>query len=33
MLIHAGEFAKTVAAVLASGSGSLYFSRGQGTVY
>lgn len=33
MLIHAGEFAKTAAAMLASGSGSLYFSRGQGTVY
>jgi hypothetical protein len=33
MLIHAGEFSKTVAAVLASGSGALYFSRGQGTVY
>lgn len=33
MLIHASEFSKTVAAVLASGSGTVYFSRGQGTVY
>lgn len=33
MLIHAGEFAKTVAVLLASGSGDVYFSRGQGTVY
>ena len=33
MLIHAGDFSKTVAAILASGSGTLYFSRGQGTVY
>ena len=33
MLIHAGEFSKTVAAILTSGSGNLYFSRGQGTVY
>ncbi len=33
MLIHAGEFAKTAAALLASGSGAIYFARGQGTVY
>ncbi len=33
MLIHAGDFSKTVAALLSSGSGAVYFSRGQGTVY
>ncbi len=33
MLIHAGEFSKTVAAILSNGTGTLYFSRGQGTVY
>lgn len=33
MLIHAGDFARTVACVLASGSGTVYFIRGEGTVY
>jgi hypothetical protein len=33
MLIHAGEFAKSASVVLASGSGNVYLSRGQGTVY
>jgi hypothetical protein len=33
MLVHAGEFARTVACVLASGSGTVYFIRGEGTVY
>jgi hypothetical protein len=33
LLVHAGEYALTCAAVLASGSGNLYFTRGDGTVY
>ena len=33
MLIHAGEYALTAAAVLLAGSGSVYFTRGNGTVY
>lgn len=33
MLIHAGEYASTAAVLLSSGSGSVYFSRGNGTVY
>lgn len=33
MLIHAGELASTVSVVLGSGSGSVYVTRGDGTVY
>lgn len=33
MLVHAGSYAKTAAAVLAAGTGVVYFTRGDGTVY
>jgi hypothetical protein len=33
LLLHAGNFASTVAVVLNSGSGSVYVTRGDGTVY
>jgi len=33
MLVHAGNYAKTAAAVLAAGTGAVYFTRGDGTVY
>ena len=33
MLMHAGEYALTAAVLLSSGSGTVYFSRGNGTVY
>ena len=33
MLLHAGTFAATVAIVLSAGSGIVYISRGDGTVY
>ena len=33
MLLHAGTIASTVSVVLGGGSGSVYVSRGDGTVY
>jgi len=33
MLIHAGEYAQTAAVLLSAGSGSVYLTRGNGTVY
>ena len=33
MLIHAGNFAVTAAALLSGGSGTVYFTRGDGTIY
>ncbi|MBV9784787.1 MAG: hypothetical protein JO264_13340 [Acidisphaera sp.] len=33
LLMHTGGFATTAAAVLASGNGIVFFSRGEGTVY
>lgn len=33
MLIHAGSFAVTAAALLSGGSGTVFFTRGEGTTY
>ncbi len=33
MLLHIGSLATTVGAVLSSGSGAVFFTRGDGTVY
>jgi len=33
MLIHAGSFALTAAALLSAGSGTVFFTRGDGTTY
>lgn len=33
MLMHIGSLVTTVAAVLSSGSGAVFFTRGDGTVY
>jgi hypothetical protein len=33
MLMHCGEIASTVSVVLGSGSGNVYVTRGDGTVY
>ncbi len=32
-LLHVGEYARTAAAVLAAGSGNVFFTRGEGTTY
>ncbi len=33
LLLHVGDYARTAAAVLAAGTGSVFFTRGEGTVF